>query len=110
MKILNADDMLKNTLAMKEQFDAIEINGIIKYINDMAEEGDFVNVVRCKDCKGCFKKDDYEYWCTRISPNFLVPPDGYCNRGSKKIKRKIYRKSNRKMLLRRSVGVGKYIK
>ncbi len=41
-------------------------------------------VVHCKDCRNCYKEDEYTLWCQgRGSPAQLVPPDGFCDRGAR---------------------------
>lgn len=50
MRYVDADKMIADTEAMRRVADGIEIDGIIKYINDHAT-ADVAKVVRCKDCR-----------------------------------------------------------
>ena len=52
MKLINAEPLIKNMLAMKTQlrYDAIAIDDIIKALRE-AEQVDAISVVRCKDCR-----------------------------------------------------------
>lgn len=47
-------------------------------------EDSCISIVRCKNCIACLKEDDQEYWCMRVSPVFLVRPDGFCSNGEPK--------------------------
>ena len=44
-------------------------------------------VVNCFDCKACKKENDREYWCFAWGPAQLVPPDGWCFHGERRIEK-----------------------
>ena len=52
-------------------------------------KADFVNVVRCKDCKYCehirFRFEPDLYFCNNAASNkAVVKPNDYCSRGERK--------------------------
>ena len=58
MKLLNADKMIEDTIAMKQVAEAIEIDGIIKYINENCFEEKTSEWILCKNwscamCSNC---------------------------------------------------------
>ena len=50
MRLIDADEMIKNLKAMKTMYDAIELDGMIRGL-EQSKTIDAEPVVRCKDCK-----------------------------------------------------------
>lgn len=63
----------------------------IVYLQDIAEDPtvDAVPVVRCRDCKRCFKHTtkrnrQYMWICMRNDTDLYVRPDDFCSYGERK--------------------------
>ena len=50
MRLIDADEMIKNLKAMKTMYDAIELDGMIRGL-EQSGAIDAESVVRCQDCK-----------------------------------------------------------
>ena len=63
----------------------------VVYLQDIAEDPtvDAVEVVRCRDCKRCFKHTtkrnrQYMWICMRNDTDLYVRPDDFCSYGERK--------------------------
>lgn len=68
-------------LSAAEYFEARKIakSALEKQLNQ-----NFVEVVRCKDCKMFHKEDSGEKWCGRFDGGIGSDEDGYCSYGEQK--------------------------
>ena len=82
MRLIDADALKEKHEKAEGGFYYVGDNRFMKRFEEMPTV-DAVPVVRCKDCVACYKKDDYEYWCTALRPAYLVAKDGFCSRGNR---------------------------
>ena len=87
MRLIDADEMIKNLTAMKKMYDAIDLDGMIKGLQDSPTidpvvRGEWIkekqpkNLVRCSNCKDLFF-DEYDSIITyNYCPNCGAKMDG----------------------------------
>jgi len=84
MRYIDADKMIADSKAMKQVFDAIEIDGIVKYVEEHSTDN-VKKVVCCKDCKYIGIKDFIYGYCQHDRGLIgIVKPNDYCSSGEKK--------------------------
>ena len=93
MRLIDADEMIKNLKAMKTMYDAIELDGMIRGL-EQSKTIDAEPVVRCKDCKdyrnGICGKIEYimdGYYHGTFEEK---RPDDFCSYGEKKNRGKVH--------------------
>ena len=93
MRLIDADEMIKNLKAMKTMYDAIELDGMIRGL-EQSKTIDAEPVVRCKDCKdyrnGICGKIEYimdGYYHGTFEEK---RPDDFCSYGEKKKRGKVH--------------------
>ena len=86
MRLIDADEMIKNLKAMKTMYDAIELDGMIRGL-EQSKTVDAEPVVRCQDCKhyrdGICEKIEYimdGYYHGTFEEK---RPDDFCSYGEK---------------------------
>lgn len=75
---------IRNLTAMKERYDAISLDGMIKALND-APAADVVEVVRCKDCKYWKEEKDFGMFCTHWGSTLTESQaEDFCSYGERR--------------------------
>lgn len=78
--LIDPRPLIRDLTAMKTEFDAITLDGIIQALKKTPTV-DAVPVVRCKDCRYLYFKDFSAYCPHQVGPCW---PDGYCIRGERR--------------------------
>lgn len=83
-RLIDINPIIRNLTAMKSMYDAILIDGVIKWLEN-APSVDAVDVVRCKDCVHWGNTFDDESYCTNpdVLDNF-ARPDDFCLYGERR--------------------------
>ena len=84
-RLISYDYIRQNAIADPDSGESVV------YLQDIAEAPnvDAVEVVRCRDCKRCFKhttkRNKQQMWiCMRNELNVCVNPDDFCSYGERK--------------------------
>ncbi|GEM_PF-4047416 len=83
------EELIKNLRSVKDTWQTQEEEWMLQAADAIEKlmaltAADVAPVVHCKDCRNCYKEDEYTLWCQgRGSPAQLVPPDGFCDRGAR---------------------------